>query len=153
MNAHDDWLPESDDDPLLDEMLSPFKRLEPPLAARIANRQAVSAALCAFPAANQQRHLPWWRRSISIPVPWAAALAMLLVVASFSSVRNWQARTVPRIAAPPPNTKDAATAAGNDTVAAQRPEVTLPTWKYYETETYLCGVGRVSSESYYIVQE
>lgn len=141
MNAHNDSLPEPNDDSLLEEMLSPLKRLEPPLEARVANRRAVSAALSSFQAVNRQSHLPWWHRSVSIPVPFAAALALLVAVAFYASSRNWQEQSAITIAAP-----------GQPAVATPRADA-QPTWKHYETETYLCGVGRISSESYFAIKE
>jgi hypothetical protein len=153
MNAHNDSLPEPDDDPLLEEMLSHLKRLEPPLAARIANRQAVSAALSSFNAVSQQRHLVWWRRSVSIPMPLAAALVMLMAIALYSSFRNWQERSALLIATTAQPRDDAATAHGNTTALTQPVAKAYPTWQHYETETYLCGVGRVNSESYYAIKE
>src|SRR5262245_46051055 len=138
MNPHENSPPGPNEDPLLAEMLSPLQRLEPPLEARVANGQAVAAALSSRHAVN--RTLPWWRRSISIPVPIAAALVLLLAVALYANFRSQPAK---------------------EAIAENSNTATLPTSsadtrqavKYYETETYLCGVGRVSSESYYVVKD
>jgi hypothetical protein len=150
MNAHNNPSPAPNDDKQLEEMLAPLIHIEPPLEARIANRQAVSAALHSFHVLNEQRHLPWWCRSISIPVPLAAALTLLMAFSLYSSFHNWQQPSVPLIAAP---NKASAPAGSNSAaklpaVANQQPVVT-----HYETEMYLCGVGRVTSESYYAIKE
>src|SRR5689334_4244864 len=100
MNEYRESLPEPDDDTLLEEMLSNLKRLEPPLETRIANRQAVSAALSAFEAVKRPRELPWWRRSVSIPVPFAAALGLLLAAMLYSSLRNWQDQSAALVGTP-----------------------------------------------------
>jgi hypothetical protein len=153
MNAHHDLLPEPNDESRLEEVLSSLKRLEPPLEARIANRQAVSAALSSMPAASQQRHLPWWRRTVSIPVPLATALGLLVAVATYSSIRNWQQRSAVHVAAPALSVDKTATAHGNSTAIVQPMATAQSSLKFYGTETYLCGVGRVSSESYYVIKE
>ena len=140
MNPHDDSLPPPNDDPLLQDMLSPLKRLEPPLQTRLAARQAVSAALASLSVVNRQRHLPWWRRSISVPVPLAAALVLLLAAALYSNLRSQ-----------PPNESIGAHAAAG-TFPNSASDIHPPA-TFYETETYLCGVGRVSSESYYITKD
>ena len=140
MSPHNDALPEPNDDPLLAEVLSHLKRLEPPLETRIANRQAVSVALSSFHAVNRERHLPWWRRSISIPVPIAVALVLLLAVALYANLRSQPA-------------KEAIAVNSNTATLPKSTADTRQAVKYYETETYLCGVGRVSSESYYVVKD
>jgi hypothetical protein len=141
MNAHNNPSPAPNDDKQLEEMLAPLIRIEPPPEARIANRQAVSAALHSFHVLNEQRHLPWWRRSIAIPTPLAAALVLLMAISFYSSFRNWQKSSVPLIGA-------SNSAAQLPAVAHQQPVV-----EHYETETYLCGVGRINSESYYAIKE
>ena len=88
--------------------------------------------------------LPWWRRSISIPVPLAAALAVLMAVALASSFRGWQEQSPRHVAGPVRDDKAAVAKSTSD----ERPVL-----KYYETETYLCGVGRLDSESYYVIKD
>jgi len=144
MNAEHDSSPQPNDDRLLAEMLSPLKGLEPPLETRIANRQAISTALSSFPAINQQRNLPWWRRSILIPVPLAAALVLLLAVMGYANVRSWRAPPAAVVAAP----SHRAAQAASKTSTAQAPNIS-----HYQSDIYLCGVGLLSSESYYAVKE
>jgi hypothetical protein len=138
---HDDSLPEPSDDPMLDEALSHLKRLEPPLETRIANRKAVAAALAEQNAANQQGPLPWWRRSIAVPVPVAASVAALVAFVLVSGIRDWQER---------PMHADGPT---KQSSIAKRTQNARGELKFYETETYLCGIGRVSSESHYSIEE
>jgi hypothetical protein len=140
MNPHDDSPLVPSDDPVLQDMLAPLKHLEPPLEARIANRQAVSAALASLPAVNPKRHWPWWRRSISVPVPIAAALVLIMAAALFSNLRS------------PPAKHSIGAHAAAGTFPKSAPDI-RPAAKFYETETYLCGVGRLSSESYSIVKD
>ena len=138
------------DDALLDEALSRLKRLEPPLETRIANRMAVAAELGSLSTVNRQRVLPWWRRSISVPVPVAASLAVLAAFALASSFRPWQERPPVYVAAPVQPAEGAADARGEKPTIAQRAPDAQAELKYYETETYLCGIGRLKSESGYL---
>ena len=153
MNETDNSRPEPGEDRRLVEILSPLKSLEPPLAAQIANRQAVSAALSALLAANQQRQLPWWRRSISVPVPLAVALAVLLAATLLSSFRNWREPAEPPVVVQGQPATGPAVARKSAAATFQPVAHVRPTWSHYETETYLCGVGRVNSETYYVLKE
>lgn len=112
MNEPLDALPEPGDDPEFDELIAPLKRLEPPLETRVANRVAVAAELRALGNANRQRRLPWWRRSISIPLPIAASVALLAAFALPSSFRGWQNRPPTHAEAPNQLANDAAEAQG-----------------------------------------
>lgn len=143
MNAHPDSLPEPDDDLRLETLLSPLKRIELPLETRIANRLAVTAALRSFQAVNRAGRWPWWRRSVSIPLPLAAALVMLAAVSLAANFRGWQEQSSKGIAAPVQHAEGAA-----DVTADARPALS-----FYETETYLCGIGRVNSESRYAFKD
>jgi hypothetical protein len=153
MNDHHDSLPEPGDDPMLEEVLSRLKRLEPPLETRIANRMAVAAELSASSNVNRQRHLPWWRRSISVPVPIAASLVVLAAFALQSSFRGWQERPPMHVSGPNQPVEGAADVRGEKTAIAKRTPNGHAVLEYYETETYLCGIGRLKSESGYLIKD
>lgn len=152
MTDNHDSLPEPGDDPMLDEAFSHLKRLEPPLEARIANRVAVATALGALSTAKLQRQLPWWRRSISVPIPIAASLAALVAFVLATSLRDWQERPM-HANAPKQVLESEAGVRGKHPAIAKRTANARTELKYYETETYLCGIGRVSSESRYSIEE
>jgi hypothetical protein len=153
MNDPHDPLPEPGDDPMLEEILSLLKRLEPPLETRLANRRAVAAELGALLAVNQKRHVPWWRRSISIPVPAAACLAVLAALALTSSFRGGQGQSPVRMAAPDQPAERATDAPREKAAIAKHAPDAQPVLEYYATETYLCGIGRVNWESGYSIKE
>lgn len=153
MNDHQDCFPEPSDDPILEELLSHLKRLEPPLETRIANRMAIAAELSTLRTVTRQRQLPWWRRSLSIPVPIAASLVVLAAFVLPSSFRGWQERTPNHVAAPVQPVEDAADGQGEQAVIAKRTSDADAALKYYETGTYLCGIGRLKSESGYFVKD
>jgi len=141
MDNHD-ALPESDDDRTLHEALSRLRQLEPPPETRIANRAAVAAALDAWHAARRQHQLPWWRRSIAVPVPVAASVAVVAALALASSFRGGAEQLPPQVGEP-----------DKQSSIVERAPRSRAELKYYETETYLCGIGRVSSESHYSLEE
>jgi hypothetical protein len=152
MSDDREFLPEPGDDALL-EMLSRLQRLEPPLETRIANRMAVAAELASLGVLNRKRHVPWWRRCVSVPVPIAASLAVLAALVLASSFRSWQEQAAVQVAAPHQPARGAADVPRQKTAIAKRTPDTRTESKYYATETYLCGIGRVNSESHYLVKE
>jgi hypothetical protein len=153
MNDLHDSLPEPDDDPTLDEAISLLKRLEPPLETRIANRMAVAAELSSLSGLNRQRHLPWWRRSVSIPVPFAASLVVLAAFSLQLGVRSWHKQLAKRVTAPVQLTEGPSPSRSYKTEIVRPVRDVHSVLKYYETETYLCGIGRVNSESFYSIKE
>jgi hypothetical protein len=153
MNDPLDPLPEPGDDSMLGEMFSHLKRLEPPMETRIANRRAVAAELGALVAASEKRHVPWWRRTISIPVPVAACLAVLAALALTSSFRGEKEPSPVRMAAPDQPAERAIHAPRAKTEVAKHTPDAQPVLEYRATETYLCGIGRVNWESGYFIKE
>jgi hypothetical protein len=152
MTDHHNSPPEPGDDPVLDEAFSHLKRLEPPLETRIANRVAVATALGALDTLRRQRPLPWWRRSISVPIPIAASLAALVAFVLVSGIRDWQERPM-HADAPKQVAKSDAGLRDKQSSISKHTQNARAELKYYETETYLCGIGRVSSESHYFIEE
>jgi len=152
MNDFQEQQPEADDERLLEEAFSILKRMEPPLEARIANRQSVAAALGESSVVNPAAQ-PWWRRSVAVPVPLAAAIALLMAVLVYSSFRpGWEpAKEV--VIAPSRSVTETKVQPSEAPSAAKSKSESLAKWKHYQSEVYLCGVGQLSSETYYGVQE
>lgn len=134
MNEPEDSM-SSPNDEALDEMLGALKRLEPPLEARLANREAVANELQNLLAARCNRSLPWRRRWVSFPAPIAASFLALAAWGALSLVLGIFVGPVPL-----------APANSSPQRAAERPAVP----EHYQTETYLCGIGRVRTESGYL---
>lgn len=153
MIDNDDSLPEPGDDPMLDEAFSFLKRLEPPLESRIANGLAIAAALSELNAMKQRRQLPWWRRSIAVPVPIAACLLVLTTLAVAANFRGERGQSPMHTGAPENPANSNPGARDKQSALARRSPTPRAALKYYETETYLCGIGRVSSESHYSIEE
>jgi hypothetical protein len=133
-------MPEPSDDAFLTACLATLKQLEPSLASRLQNRLAVANELHKQSGAAATKDLRWWRRSISIPIPIAAASIILLLGATiWSFVRP--ANSAPQSVATPAPLK-----AANSLLAE-------PAVAYFETGTYLCGIGRLKSDYGYFIQE
>ncbi len=144
MNDKDNTSPDKDEYDL-EDALARMKRVEPPLEARIINRQVIATEL----ARIEQRRMPvpqrWWRQSFSVPVPVALGVCILLLV---SLVVNW-----PRSGNIPGRTEESA---GADPIAKPSEKNELeapPRLTYSASEIYLCGIGRLSYESRYHFQE
>jgi hypothetical protein len=154
MNRSHHDLSEAEDDHELREMLLRLKSLSPPLATRLANRAAVVNELSRLVVRGPTRSSPWWRRSIAVPVPIAAGLAALVLASLL--LPQWAGE-------PRPSTKKGVRPAeavdefpGNPPMhlaGAGGSRRSTPVMEYYETEVYLCGVGRLSSESGYVIRE
>jgi hypothetical protein len=156
MQEHKDSPGEPSDDGNLVESLSMLRRLEPPLTSRIANRAVVIAELKAMEAAVVMQTLPWWRRSIAVPVPLAASLLAIVVIgvplitSAWSDARRADAPIAPLTVAKkqPGYLSERAPVASAPLKTAPRQTAAIAR-DYFVTETYLCGVGRVRSHSRY----
>jgi hypothetical protein len=155
MNDSHDGLPEENDERMLEELLSPVKRVEPSLETRIGIRAAVAAELSRLTASHRNRSIPWWRRTIAVPWPIAVGVAALLLVVSALQFRAPPASVPSTVDAPPPaQPAERETGMPHDHtgVAMHTPE-SSPELEYYATETYLCGIGRLSSKSKSLIRE
>lgn len=133
-------MPEPSDDAFLTACLATLKQLEPSLASRLQNRLAIANQLHQRQSAIGRKPSVWWRRSISIPIPIAAAAVLLLVRATIWNLIR-PANSAPQTAATQAPTKDASSPSE------------LPAIAYFETGTYLCGIGRLKSDYGYFIQE
>ena len=68
------------DDEAFEELLGPLRKANLPDGVRSANREAVRRAL--------ERHssLPWWRRTVAVPMPLAIAASLTLMVTAAASL-------------------------------------------------------------------
>lgn len=137
-------------DQTIEQILSRLKQLEPPLESRVANREAVAAELARMTEKRRERALPFWRRTVSVPWPVAAAVLAMLVALSLLPLRS--SHNVQPVASTPAVDR-------NDPESVQRienkvkPASKTPTLAYYETTTYMCGIGPLRSEAKYIFEE
>ena len=135
------------DDATFEEIFSILKRVEPPLEAKVAIRRAVADAMSYSGTARRKRDLPWWRHSISVPVPIAACLFVLVALATPSIVRGLRE-------SPPDQSRNrVADISVRPTAPAKRPNLSHTLGKYSESETYLCEIGRVKHEARYLFEE
>ncbi len=131
------------DDPAIEAALAPLRSIEPTAAARAHNREAITAALEELKQPEFVRPAPWWRRSISIPVPVAACLLLimsLLVVSSFQG-KGEPLKSVPAAESAQPSE------APSDEPGESRQLV------YRQTATYVCGIGELKSTRGYFFKE
>jgi hypothetical protein len=145
MNESNQTGPEADDE-LLRKLLGPLRQLEPPLEARLASRLAVADELRQRVNVSPQR--PWWRRSISVPVPVIAAGLVLAALLIWNDLREPEP-TSARIAAEGHTDRKPRTSAPAPDARSAPPHRAA----YYAKEIYVCGVGRVNSEVHYFQGE
>ncbi len=72
---------EHSDDDAIRSLLSPLRAVQPSDEVCLANRDAVRREL------DRRASLPWWRRSVAVPMPVAIAASLALVVAAAVSLR------------------------------------------------------------------
>ena len=80
---------ESLSDDVLNDLLTPLRGVAVPDETRSANRAAVQRALAG------RVQLPWWRQTVAVPVPVAAA-AMVALVVSVTAIL-WPSRAQPSV--------------------------------------------------------
>lgn len=143
MNEPREHRQELDVDPAVEAALSPLRSIEPTAVARVRNRDAVAAALDELKQQKTVRKVPWWQRSISVPVPIAACallLISLLVVAELQG-KSELPKPVPAAEITSPSAPPADTPVEN------------PPLVYRETSTYVCGIGELRSTRGYFFKE
>lgn len=131
----------------VDALLGRVRELEPSLETRLANRSAVAEELARVQSAELHRLLPWWRRTISVPVPLAIGLAASVTIAFAVAWRSLPENDSggPRV----PSREFVETPVpSQNQLAAVTSEP-----QYYERSVYLLGVGRINMESGYQIQE
>ena len=154
MNDQFDALPEPDDDAMLEESLSHLKHIEPPLETRIGNRMAIAGELSSLLTTNRRRRLHWWRRSISVPLPIAASLLVMLGALTLQSVfLGGRERSPLPMAARDHSAGHAADVHRETTAVAMSASDPHPVLEYRVSETYVCGICRLKSESGYFIKE
>ena len=90
MTCLPDRSPDSFDEQSLDDLLAPLRAMQAPLATQIANRQTLANALHTLHEQAASRHISWWRRSVSVPIPLAVAILLLAVVFAVQQVVSSQ---------------------------------------------------------------
>ncbi len=123
MNEPDESLP----DGLLHELLKPLREVTAPAAVQMSNRSAVQQAL------SKQTQQPWWRQSISVPIPLAIAATIAIVVTTVTSLRPSPAKPIAEIESPRPDSApDAIARPGANPVAD---DSIRPAWRV--TQSYI----------------
>jgi len=137
----------NDHDPL-EEALAQFRNTLPPQAVRDSNRAAVRAVL-----EHAGISLPWWRRTISLPVPVVLSIAAALLISvaahllpadNLPAGNNAGPSPTEFTVDPPAKERDARSAL----IAAADPQV-----KYVETQRYLSGIGVIDRNILYRFEE
>lgn len=149
MNRLPDPSPEPLEEQALFDLLGPLRDLQAPLATQIANRQSLANVLHERRQQSASRPRQWWRRSVSVPIPLAAAILLLAVVFALQQRASSQ---LSRDAVPGP---------------AQQPQALLPrsgdsrevrlaaiqpsaNCRSMESGMYLSGIGSLNSKVVYL---
>ena len=90
------------------------------------------------------RNVPWWRRSISVPLPLAACVLLAFVLLGAVALRSGNAHNLEVRPAEQTRTASLDSADGADA----RPALT-----YRASATYLCGIGQIQSTYGYFFTE
>lgn len=133
------------DDQQLAEWLSPLRVIGPSPAAQLVIREAAADELASYATSGPAG--PWWQRSVAVPVPIAAA--SLVVLALLETTVVLQASNAPAVTqSPPPAAEPTKQRSAPDHIASLPPEL-----EYRERQVYVCGIGRLTSQSGYVPQE
>jgi hypothetical protein len=151
MTEHDRPL-SPDDDVEPEKLFETLKNLEPPLEARAAFRIAVASELARSYQASCSQLKPWWRRSVSIPVPVAMALGILVVAGLWWSPSRFQRNDLVKTNAAPEHSVSSHSSV-EPQLASNCQDVANPTFRRYVSNTYLCGLGPISTETHFDFEE
>lgn len=148
----DDSTEPDDDQADIQEALSVLRQIKSPKGATVRYRTIVDSELALLPAARAPA-TPWWKRSVRVPVPVvvAASIFVLFTMWTAQMSRQNDSRATPGVQRQPRLTNS------DDTY----PDTELPPTSPQEpyelaisvSGTYLCGMGTLSTETHYVVEE
>lgn len=150
MNKNDDSsLNENEDD--LRETIALIQRMEPTLAARIKNRKVIATEL----ARIEQHTLsnPWWKRSVSVPVPVALGMCTAFLVVALAWLPSLGDASVESDSITGSTSIEHRDPSGIIRTPSEMSEFNVGQMDFRASETYLCGIGRIQYESVYQFQE
>jgi hypothetical protein len=153
MNDPNDCRLEPDDDPALEALLSRVRAIEPPLAARIKSRLAVTEALESLANVTRRSGLPWWRRSVSVPLPVAACFLLVCALGVASRFRGDDGTSPVQTSMHDQRAQAAHDASGERAAVTATQFDARPVLVYRESATYLCGIGQLKSTHGYFFKE
>jgi hypothetical protein len=161
MNMNDRDEIEPDDDRKIFNALSKLRGIDPPAGSRIRNRAAVDEALRAIDSETPElvRPMPWWQRSVSVPLPLAACLLFVFVLLGAVALRSGNAHDVQvgpaqQIQVFNPHPRPLSRKGRGETELADSPDAEAhPALVYRASATYLCGIGQVHSTHGYFFTE
>ena len=139
---------ELNDDAGTEEFLAPLRKLAPLAEGRGANRAAVTRELAQLENNARAPREPWWRRRVSLPLPVAVAMAAMLLVSLTWTVMQESRPPQPQTPSRPVPSSPSASPVQLASAAPRS-----ATLEYSQTNTYVLGVGVISSESRYLLPE
>lgn len=154
MNPNDKDLPgvpQPEDFEEISKMLLPLQELQPPPETRKSNAMQISVELARLKQNARQLHKPLWRRTIAIPLPLVAVVALALVSLAILQIYESgnNAYNKPVIANSPALSKTPS----SDNIPQQPSEAvstTLPCEPLlYQEQTVVAGLGTIRSIQYY----
>ena len=146
---------ERDDDDQIREALAPLQNLEPRTESRIRNQIAVTEAMARSHQPARGSELRWWHGTVSMRVPVAVSLAVLVVVAFAAQEIRYQRRVEASLGSQesllqlPADVRTPLDQSSSGSASEAPPDE----MEYFATETYLCGIGTLESESIYTFVE
>ncbi|MCA9026879.1 MAG: hypothetical protein KDA86_16860 [Planctomycetaceae bacterium] len=152
--SKDEFTKTSDDQIEISESLSVLRQIRSPPEARASYRASIDSELFKV-RATQLSMMPWWRRSVAVPIPLIVATCILLLVSTWVALGSRPSDTNAARADKQP----LAFNGPGDTIASPKmnPLDTFPTGTSElaasVSTTYLCGVGPLSTEMQYVYKE
>lgn len=144
---------EPDDNPAdIRDALSVLKHIRTSPAASSRYRTIVEAELAMLPASRVVR-LPWWKRSVQVPLPVAVAAGMLLIFSTWTAQMSWNddSASPSGVGSQPPKSEAEDMPGQAEPFRATSDDTDKLALSV--SETYLRGVGRLHTETRYVIKE
>lgn len=152
MNESDPHVPEERD---VEELLKPLQEIESPDESNMLNRKAVADEIAkakAAPPTLAPDLDPIWRRTVGVPIPILVAAASLLVFLSIAHLRQ-ELMTEPNPSQRIQQGDGNSSKSEESTDLAKTRRTGESTHVYYQSEVYVCGVGRLRTEMGYFEKD
>ena len=150
MTEHEERLPDENDSETT-HLFDLLRQVEPTLEARVNFRSTVANELARIQSTPLCQPKTWWKRSISIPLPVALGLSVLLMAGIWINHNQWKQELARDVVKPPlRDSVDRVISEPNDSLPEKSEQ---PTLELFVSNTYLCGVGPLRTETRYVFQE
>lgn len=150
-----DRLDPDDDQTDVSEFLSVLRQVKAPPEGKVFYHTTVAAELARLVEVSAS-HVPWWRRSVRVPLPVVIAASALMLISIWSAQSSREKDAEPQVGLPDEKSPGSDSNKTRD-LPGENPTHSTPKNEFrmviQNSGLYVRGIGPLSTETRYILQE